>query len=48
MDKEWVRKIAEEQVNAIYGLKNPTADEVSEMVDKHFAPTPVRNLPGGF
>lgn len=46
MDKEWVRKIAEQQVSAIYGLKNPSEDEVSKMVDAHFGPTPILQFPG--
>lgn len=46
MDKEWVRKVAAEKVNAVYGLKNPSADDVKALLKEHFGPTPVVQFPG--
>lgn len=46
MDKEWVRSTVEKQVNAIYGLKNPSAAEVEKMVDTLFSKNPVIQFAG--
>ena len=46
MDKEWVRKTVESQVNAIYGLKNPSKADVKKMVDQYFTKCPVFQFMG--
>ena len=46
MDKEWIRKTVEAQVNAIYGLKNPSKADVGKMVDLHFAKCPAFQFMG--
>jgi hypothetical protein len=46
MDKEWVRKTVESQVNAIYGLKNPSKADVEKMVDRYFTKCPAFQFMG--
>lgn len=46
MDKEWIREKVEEKIEVIYGLKNPTMDEVEEMVNANFSENPTLQFPG--
>jgi len=46
MDKEWVRNTVEEQINAIYGLKDPSGGDVEKMVAGRFSNNPVLQFPG--
>ena len=46
MDKEQIRQKAAERVNAIYGLKDPSPEDVKKMIDTHFGPSPVVMFPG--
>jgi len=46
MDKEQIRKLAEEKIKTIYGLKNPSAEEVAGLVKNQFNPTPIVQFPG--
>ncbi|MEW5980402.1 MAG: hypothetical protein AB1898_31840 [Acidobacteriota bacterium] len=46
ISKEWVRSTVEKRINAIYGLKNPSPDEVDRMVDRQFSRCPAFQFPG--
>jgi len=46
MDKEDIRKFAEEKVVTIYGLKDPSADDVKQMIETTFSPSPIVQFPG--
>ncbi|MEW6443081.1 MAG: nuclear transport factor 2 family protein [bacterium] len=46
MDKEQIRSTVDEKLNAIYGLKNPSAGQVEKMVDEVFSSHPVLQFAG--
>lgn len=46
MDKEDIRKLAEEKLTDIYGLKDPSAEDVMQMVETTFSPSPIVQFPG--
>lgn len=46
MDKEWIRKTVEQNINSIYGLKNPGQKDVETIVDKVFTQCPTLQFPG--
>ncbi len=46
MDKEWIRRTVEKNIDAIYRLKNPSQTEIETMVDKIFTQCPTFQFPG--
>lgn len=46
VDKSWVRDATEGALGAIYGLKDPSAEEVESMVGRAFGGSPVLQFPG--
>ena len=46
MNKEWIRQTVEKNINAVYGLKNPTEKAVETMVDTMFTQCPTFQFPG--
>lgn len=46
MDKEWIRSTVERNIQAIYGLKDPTAAVIEQMVDTVFTQCPTLQFPG--
>ena len=46
MDKESIRNTVEKQIGAIYGLKDPSGEDVERMVDERFSRSPVLQFPG--
>ncbi|MEW5980403.1 MAG: nuclear transport factor 2 family protein [Acidobacteriota bacterium] len=46
MDKEWIRGMVEEKMNAMYGLRNPSGGGVERMVDGLFSKSPVLQFMG--
>ncbi len=46
MDKEWIRQTVEENIKAIYGLRNPAPEDQQAMVENLFAQCPTFQFPG--
>jgi hypothetical protein len=46
MNKESTRKLAEQKVNEVYGLGDPSVEDVKQMVEKSFGSSPIVQFPG--
>ena len=46
MDKEAIRSLVREKIDAIYGLTNPSSDDIAKMIATHFSSSPIVQFPG--